>query len=63
MAEMLRRIGILISLALALGFASALAQPTFPALTGRVVDDANLLSAADKQALTADLETLDHAGA
>ena len=59
MAEMLRRIGILISLALVLGFAPALAQPTFPALTGRVVDDANLLSAADEQALTADLETLE----
>jgi uncharacterized protein len=33
--------------------------PTFPALTGRVVDDANLLDSADKQALTNDLKALE----
>src|SRR6476646_9036358 len=60
MAGVLRRMGgILFSLALVLGLASALAEPNFPALTGRVVDDAKLLSAADEQALTADLEALE----
>jgi uncharacterized protein len=38
---------------------SAQAEPTFPALTGRVVDDANLLSASDKAALEADLKALE----
>src|SRR5262245_27801403 len=60
MAQTLRRIGgILICLALMLDFGLAFAQPNFPALTGRVVDDAKLLSNADKQALTADLEALE----
>src|SRR5262245_46408444 len=54
-----RRGGILFSLALVLCLASALAEPNFPALTGRVVDDAKLLSAADEQALIADLEALE----
>jgi uncharacterized protein len=38
---------------------SARAEPTFPALTGRVVDDANLLSASDRAALEADLKALE----
>jgi len=38
---------------------SASAEPTFPVLTGRVVDDANLLSASDKAALTAELKALE----
>jgi uncharacterized protein len=59
MAGRARCIGILLSLVLALGFAPARAEPTFPALTGRVVDDAHLLSAADAQALTADLKALE----
>src|SRR3972149_11166850 len=52
-------------IARAVGFAvllwagSAFAEPTFPALTGRVVDDANLLSASDKAQLTADLKALE----
>jgi len=54
MAGMLRR-GILFSLVLVVCLAPALAEPNFPALTGRVVDDAKLLGAADEQALTADL--------
>jgi len=60
MAGMLRRMGgVLFSLVLVLCLASALAEPNFPTLTGRVVDDAKLLSAADEQALTADLEALE----
>src|SRR6478736_9181186 len=60
MAGMLRRMGaILFSLVLVLCLAPAFAEPNFPALTGRVVDDAKLLSAADEQALTADLEALE----
>jgi uncharacterized protein len=37
----------------------ALAQPRFPALTGRIVDEAGLLSAADRQELTRTLETIE----
>src|SRR6478672_12809315 len=60
MADTLRRmIGILFSLALVLGLAPALAEPNFPALTGRVVDDAYLLGADDEAQLTADLKTLE----
>ncbi|MEW5687329.1 MAG: TPM domain-containing protein, partial [Pseudomonadota bacterium] len=39
--------------------ALALAQPKFPPLTGRVVDDANLLSASAEQELTGELATLE----
>jgi uncharacterized protein len=39
--------------------APALAAPTFPALTGRVVDDAHILSDATKASLTARLENLE----
>src|SRR6516164_4717086 len=60
MAGMLRRMGgILFSLALVLCLASAVAEPTFPALTGRVVDEANLLDSAHEQALSADLKALE----
>jgi uncharacterized protein len=54
-----RMLGVLFSQALVLGFAPASAQPTFPALSGRVVDAANLLDPADEQALTADLKKLE----
>ena len=37
----------------------ALAQPKFPPLTGRVVDEAGLLSQADREALTRDLAALE----
>ena len=40
-------------------FGAAAAGPQFPALTGRVVDDANLLSPADRDELTADLKALE----
>ena len=60
MSDTLRRmIGILFSLALVLGLGPANAEPTFPPLTGRVVDAANLLDPADEQALTSDLKTLE----
>ena len=39
--------------------AAALAAPNFPELTGRIVDNANLLSAADKAAIEADLVALE----
>lgn len=38
---------------------SSASEPKYPALTGRVVDSADLLSASDEQALTADLEALE----
>ena len=51
----------LLALVVASGLAllPASAEPTFPALTGRVVDDAGLLSPEDRQALSAELETLE----
>jgi uncharacterized protein len=39
--------------------AAAVAQPRFPALTGRIVDEAGLLSAADREALTQSLAELE----
>lgn len=45
-------------LALALAATAALAQK-FPPLTGRIVDEANLLSAEDERALEADLKALE----
>src|SRR5262245_3784775 len=60
MAGTLRRmIGILFNLALVLGFVPANAQPTFPTLTGRIVDAAHLLGPADEQALIVDLKKLE----
>jgi len=38
---------------------AAHAQPNFPTLTGRIVDEANLLSADDKRALEQDLKALE----
>jgi uncharacterized protein len=38
---------------------SAIAQPKFPSLTGRIVDEAALLSADDKRALEQDLKALE----
>jgi uncharacterized protein len=50
---------IVIGLVLALWLAPANAEPQFSALSGRVVDDAKLLSQADKDALDADLKALE----
>jgi uncharacterized protein len=47
---------VLLALLLA---ASALSQPKFPALTGRIVDEAALLSAADRQAMEQELKALE----
>jgi uncharacterized protein len=60
MAAMLSRTAVLVFV-LALGFAflPAVAAPDFPALTGRVVDDADLLGAEDHEALTAELKALE----
>ena len=60
MAGTLRRmIGILFSLSLGIGLGPASAELTFPTLTGRVVDAANLLDPADEQALTSELKALE----
>src|SRR5262249_37752487 len=60
MASTLRRKGgLLACLVLLLWLTPASAEPTFPALTGRVVDDAQLLGAGDKEPLTADLKALE----
>ena len=55
---MRKAIGLLMLLMLALPGNVAFAQ-TFPALTGRVVDEANLLDPAQEAALTAKLEALE----
>jgi uncharacterized protein len=50
----------LISLTLGVAWDSAQAQPKFPALTGRIVDDANILTPQDRteiEAMLRDLET------
>jgi uncharacterized protein len=47
----------LILIGLGIGF--AVAAPKFPALTGRIVDEANLLSAEDRRALDGELQALE----
>jgi uncharacterized protein len=47
------------ALALVLWLVPAAAQLTFPALTGRVVDNADLLTPADRAALSAELKALE----
>jgi len=60
MASTLRRKGGLPAcLVLLLWLTPASAEPTFPALTGRVVDGAQLLGAGDKEQLTVDLKALE----
>ena len=60
MAVVRRFGGMLIAIALALFLSPVVAaEPVFPELTGRVVDDANLLSYPDKIAITADLKALE----
>lgn len=49
----------LAGLLLCLWTTAVLAEPNFPPLTGRVVDEAHLLAPADAQALTAKLEGLE----
>lgn len=49
----------LLAFSLSLFAASAHAEPKFPPLTGRVVDDAHLLTPADKAAIEADLKALE----
>jgi uncharacterized protein len=52
--------GILLGIGLLFCIGPAVAaEPTFPTLTGRVVDDANLLSQADREQLDADLKALE----
>jgi uncharacterized protein len=59
MAGVRRFGGVLLAIALALASAPAAAEPAFPELTGRVVDDADLLTYPDKVAITADLKALE----
>src|SRR5262249_5905162 len=60
MASTLRRKrGMLPCLTLLLWLTPASPEPTLPPLTGRVVDDAQLLGAGDKEQLTADLKALE----
>lgn len=52
-------LALLLALTTLLVALPAFAAPTFPKLTGQVVDDANILSPATKQALTAKLQALE----
>ena len=56
----MRRLGVMVpALALVLWLWPAAAEPTFPELTGRVVDDAQLLGADTEEQLIADLKALE----
>src|SRR5919106_1717498 len=55
----MRRFGVVLGLALGFWLSPGAAQPVFPELTGRVVDDANLLSYPEEVAITADLKALE----
>lgn len=59
MAAMRRFGGMVPALALVLWLWPAAADPTFPVLTGRVVDDAQLLGPDVEEQLTADLKALE----
>ena len=59
MAGVRRFGGVLLAIALALASAPAAGEPRFPELTGRVVDDADLLTYPEKVAITADLKALE----
>jgi uncharacterized protein len=59
MAAMRRFGGLVPALAFVLWLMPAAADPTFPALTGRVIDDAQLLGADDEEQLTSDLKALE----
>lgn len=50
---------VLLAVALGSVILPASAEPTFPTLSGRVVDDANLLSPEDEQTLTEELKQLE----
>jgi uncharacterized protein len=54
-----RIVWVALTMALALWLSPGLAEPVFPELTGRVVDDANLLSYPEEVAITADLKALE----
>jgi uncharacterized protein len=55
-----RRVAALLALALALSLSHARAtEPSFPALTGRVVDDAELLGPDVEEELTGELKALE----
>jgi uncharacterized protein len=55
----LRLFALALAAALGLALVPATAAPTFPALSGRVVDDADLLNPGDELALTQELEALE----
>ncbi len=59
MAVVRRFGGMVLAMALALWLLPAAAEPVFPELTGRVVDDASLLSYPEEVAITADLKALE----
>jgi uncharacterized protein len=51
--------GVFLSFVLGLDLVPVVAEPVFPELTGRVVDDANLLTYPEEVAITADLKALE----
>ena len=59
MAAVLRFGGMVLAMAFALWLSAAVAEPKFPELTGRVVDDAGLLTYPEEVAITADLKALE----
>ena len=59
MAAKWRVTGAVLAMALALWISPAAAEPNFPELTGRVVDDADLLTYPEQVAITANLKALE----
>jgi uncharacterized protein len=59
MAAMRRFGGMMLATAFLLWLSPAAAEPKFPELTGRVVDDAGLLTYPEEVAITADLKALE----
>jgi uncharacterized protein len=60
MRRALTTLGALLALCFAAFAAAQAAEPAFPPLTGRVVDDAGLLSEGDRAELSAALEQFEH---
>ncbi len=51
--------GLVLLAALTLSSGTAVAEPKFPELTGRIVDNANLLKSADRAAIEAELKAIE----
>ena len=58
-ARIAMALSALAAVAILLASVAALGAPTFPALTGQIVDNANILSSEDRAAIDAELKALE----